>query len=192
MLDSNGNDLSWNGNTGTLVNAPTKVRRLQNDGLTYNGTTQYQNIPLTGTTAVTISLWAKKVSGSNFVLIRKDTVWTRHLYWMSNGTGDELKLGVYNWTFYEVTSSLAPAEWFVHFAMTVSWSSWTCIAYKNGVSVGSISVWAFTAPSSDVYIARDVTGSAGFFNWTVINPMIWNRALSATEIQLLHKATFIK
>lgn len=44
-LDSNGKDLSWNGNNGTLVNTPTKIRRLQNDGLSYNGSSQSITFP---------------------------------------------------------------------------------------------------------------------------------------------------
>ena len=58
-LNGAGNDLSGNRNNGTLVNAPNKVRRLQNEGLTYNGTSQYMTIPqiVNWNSTLTFSMW---------------------------------------------------------------------------------------------------------------------------------------
>lgn len=198
-LDSNGKDLSGNGNNGTLVNAPVKQRVLQNDGLTYNGTSQYVSVPdatQLRLTTLTLSAWIT-ISWTNSIEqnpIRKDTPWTRHLWGFTIPTWTNISAQVYNGTNYITTAHTLRVWVPTHATMVITGSSGTVSLYINWVLVGSpVVIWAFTAPTTQLTIgsAYDWTLVGNYFNWKIINPMLWNRALSAQEIQMLHKATFI-
>ncbi len=210
-LDSAGKDLSWNWNNGTLVNAPTKVRRLQNDGLSYNGSNQ----SVTVSTSLPMVAYNWDRTWSAWVYLNVNNVYNT-IFNYSGGTGVDNK---YWWEWFNInnvwkaytrfftqansqelwgygTTVLSTWKWYMITAVKIGINITDCKIYVNAVSesltnasIGTLTA-NITAWTPFVWVRWNTTELP--MNWKILNPMIWNRALSATEIQLLHKCTFIK
>lgn len=196
-LDSNGKDLSGNWNNWTLVNAPTKVRRLQNDGLSYNGTSQYTTFPQTvnwnSTLTFSVWIWQATANGALFwkfasaewdMLCRLDFT-NKTLTW-------DYKNSSFVWS--SLTTSIQSFDTSKYFLATfVRESDGTRKIYIN--SVLKASGWAWTTQntlSSTVNFHRTWAPGPEYLPWKTISPMLWNRALSAKEVEALYYATYIK
>ena len=197
-LDGAGSDLSGTGNTGTLNSSPTKVRVLQNDWLTYNGSSQSVSTGINTTWAMTVSAWIYfSTLPTNGWIVTKDSgtavngcqfnIWingSQQLRWAINTSWWTERHIVY-------TTALATNKWH-NIVWTFSGSGWELRLFLNWVDIWNLA-WAATTQATTgttMYVGR--RGNWWYFPWNIVNPMIYNRALSATEVQLLHKATFIK
>lgn len=195
-LNSSGIDVSGNWNNGTLVNSPTKVRRLQNDGLSYNGSSQYTTFPqiVNWNSTLTFSLWIWPTTanwalfgkfGSEWDMLSRVDFTNKTITW-------DYKSSSLAWSFtITPNSSFDNSKYFL--ATFVRESDWTRRIYINGILV--VSNWAGTTQASNsttVNLHRTWAPSPEYLIWKTINPMLWNRALSAKEIELLRVSTFIK
>ena len=204
-LDSAGHDLSWNWNTGTLVNTPTKVRVLQNDWLSYNGSSQYITIPDANsldfwTWDFTINIWADKVSS---VASNNETYFSKMTdSWSWSATWINLWL---NWA---ASPQLSFSTWeanantIVWYTIYWSWAWKMITAIKSWTNLDLYINWFKVATTSWTVRNVNTTTAANvwrytwdwtwLYSWKSINPMLWNRALSAKEIEMLYYSTFIK
>lgn len=196
-LDGTGNDLSGNWNNGTLVNAPTKVRVLQNDGLGYNGSNQYVTVPqpynFSNTNQLSFGCWVYPTNAwFSMANISKVDGGTNQFFIANNGNQ-------VNWQIFwnDATSSYATAEgsipsnkWSFVF-ITYDWAN--IQHYINSALISTTAVAkSINAATSPVYWTWSNGSGLHFWSGKIINPLLYNRALSPTEVQLLHKATFIK
>ena len=205
-LDSAGKDLSGTWNNGTLNGSPTKTRVLQNDGLAF--TTSMVNfwdvLDFEYNESFTKSFWNKTTDWASAKhLMSKQSSSTTYWPWI------EISLWKYAcWLYQSLSSlrretSLAYNDWkwrMVTFTYNGNWLASWLIWYIDWLPV------TLSAKAGDTWTITQTMLNTTWFQingrWnsttdsvhtgTIINPMIWNRALSATEIQLLHKATFIK
>lgn len=191
-LDWAGKDLSGNGNNWTLVNTPTKVRRLQNDGLSYNGSSQRTTFTApTLWTTLTLSFWLSYdgagtgeqqsvmlwgTSGNKATCVR-----------LSGGNLQYLNSNFSAWVWGAFTFTTGKLY---HIVVVMDASGGRM--YKDTVQWASDAGTTTLAGTQWSAIASNGNAAQDYWNGKIINPMVWNRALSATEIDLLHKSTFIK
>jgi len=206
-LDSNGKDLSGNWNNGTLVNSPTKVRVLQNDGLSYNGSTQYinTNFSALSTNSFTLNTWFKTstaqvngllfwtYSASTTVFFWQDTNWDwlhKLSFYLRDSNGVQTAQD-------STCNSNVMNDGKYHMAtLSVNRSDNIVTQYFDWVLTNTISktfTWNFTNWYTRLVWWYNWSGwQLPDYTWYCINPMIWNRALSQTEIEMLYISTFIK
>jgi len=188
-------DISWEWNNWTLVNAPTSVRLLDDiKGYSYNGTTQSINIASFSRPTTWITLWA---------WINKSTTWTHCIIWWDDSTywnaqrSFQFRTEATTWllsiilfnastnNFISWVSNVCDWKW--HFCTaTYDWTTtkvyvdWhlekSDTALTGNIRAGT---WIAIGKLSD----EIADAAASFFPWKALLPMIFNRALTQTEIQ---------
>jgi hypothetical protein len=180
------NDLSYNGNNGTLTNDPTY--NSSNGGtIVFDGTNDYVNGPaisaqLTGD--ITVEGWIYITSGpSDWVRIigtganpsgnRTFGLWydvNRRLLWQRYGTNN---VGV------QPTNVLNYNTWY-YVAATTSGNSHS--VYLNGTSIGSSTVAGPWTASNETTTIGSAVGIHTFLTGNISIARIYTRGLSASEI----------
>jgi hypothetical protein len=183
------NDLSGNNNTGSIVNGAT----LNNDGygsFVFNGINSHINIGnpsvLNVYSAFTLSTWFKLSSSTTFQSLiargRTSNQWDG--YELSfNGGSRTLRATSENAvgsivTFDLVSNRIVDDGNWHHGVFTFNGT--TGIMYVDGTTAGS-STGTFNSNNHTNYIGRRENGA--FFSGSIANVQIYNKALSATEIQ---------
>jgi hypothetical protein len=182
-------DWSTYGNNGTCSGAacPVSATGKFGNALQFNGTTDYvdagNGASLNITGAITIEAWVKTntipASGHwpalldkniNYQLVITPTTGKPYLQWNNSGSG------------YNVVSNtaLSIGVW-AHIAVVVINGSQTL--YFNGVKSGSASNPALLDTSTQHLLIGKNNGSNDFFNGSIDEVKIWNRALSPNEIK---------
>lgn len=188
-------DLSGSGNTGTLANGPTYSS--SNSGyITFDGADDfvYTNNFIAGPTALTICVWfsttttnGKKLIGfENNQLGTGSSAYDRMLYMGADG---KIYFGIYDVTFNITasTSALNDGNW--HYAVgTYGGEGTTMRLYIDGFSNST------TTSNTPVnyngyfrigsYALDGWTGSStGYFNGKISQVSVYNRGLTASEVQ---------
>lgn len=190
-LDGAGKDLSGNANNGTLINSPTKVRVLQNDGLTYNGSNQYITTSLPAAmTTMTDSVWIN-TNGGNTMIVSDDQSNNRNGCMYFSAGNNTLNYIFNNGSSYINVASTITLTNNVWYNAVGVYDGSAIRIYINGVLNNST---AASWTPQNVWAYYQLAAQAGItnFNWKIINPMRWNRALSTKEIEMLYVSTFIK
>ena len=194
------NDISKGGNNGTLINGPT-FNNANGGSIVFDGTNDYVNFGtniftnyLSGTTEFTCMFWCKKDAGDKQALMGSWQHTTRDgffLQWYLNGT---LYFGVSNGSSNNAT-------------VTVNWEDrWFCLA---GVFNGSLTnnnrnkiyvdgnltsytpgthITSFTTDVSELHIGS-LQNYPTYTDGNIAQTLIYNRALSATEVLQNYNAT---
>jgi hypothetical protein len=202
-------DCSGNANDGTLYDSPTWTTGKIGNALRFNGTSGYVRIPnsstLNPTTAITITMWLKLESdpecdpNNNWrSILYKGTPCcattgydilleeTRSITW-DIGTTDNIRynsdanrLTVGEWTFLAVTYDSSTAQAKIYFNGTeVAGTYW---------NTGSGTIQSNTNSVRITNSSTSCPNGAGNFPGIIDEVRIYNRALSAAEIQTLYKA----
>ena len=179
-------DLSGNANNGTLVNGPT-FDSANGGSLVFDGVNDYASTPLSlgGYTAFTIAAWIKTtvVSKEIAATYGVDNIFD---FWIS--AGNKLVLYVYATggavSYRTSTASITTGSWIycvgVYNGSTPTLNTYINGVLSNGALTGTIPA-SVSAGSSTVVIGNANTGSY-FFNGSMGQISVYNRALSATEI----------
>ena len=204
-------DLSGNGNTGTLTNGPTfntgSLGSIVFDGTNDNvtTTTNFGSNPLP---IHTISIWfrtstangAKIIGVENQQTGQGSTIADRHL---NVGTDGKLYYGVYDTTNRIVTSSMTVTDNTWRNATAVATGANSISLYINGslnaTGIGNgyasyttsyirIASYALSPPNASGW----VNALNGYFSGSLAQALVYNRALSATEILQNYNATRTK
>jgi hypothetical protein len=178
-------DFSGNGKTGTLTNGPTWVTGKRGKAVSFDGTNDHIATTHVSGKVFTWSAWFKANSfGSyqnimdigtpNYMLVLTDG--SSLGFWSADGMSGSV-LG---------TPTLSTGAWY-HVTLVREGDSITngYKAYLNGSYAGAANtgVWS----SSDYFtIGGRVDGQVQYFPGTIDEVRIYNRALSAEEIQLLY------
>ena len=192
-------DLSWNSNNWTTSWSPTTQRVLQNKGFTLNGSSQYiipwflpsyQNLTLSfavkiDNISVTNTIFAFRNSGNwNPILASYVESGSFNFRLRNNSGGNIINI---------VSPAISQSIYYL-MAYSINTSTWEIILYQNWIPVASWTYgwWSITVNSdwSAIWVDRFIARQ--YLVWNVINPMIWNRTLSPTEIQQLYYSTYIK
>jgi hypothetical protein len=179
------NDLSANGNNGILTNSPT-FSSSNNGFFTFNGSTQYvdsgTNNNLVPTVGLTVCAWAKTTVADKFLVDRENAGLTAG-YWFAGTSSAKFQFAV-NSSATQVTSltSITTGNWLY---MVGTWvPSVSIIVYLNGVfeAQNTTSIpSSIIDPAVNVWIARRRNG-ADLWNGNIASVIIYNRALSASEV----------
>lgn len=179
-------DLSGNANNGTLVNGPT-FDSANGGSLVFDGVNDYASTPLSlgGSTAFTIAAWIKTTVVSKDILATYG-VTNIFEFWIS--ASNKVALYVYatgGATSYRTSvASITTGSWIycvgVYDGSTPTLNTYINGALSNGGLTGTIPASVATGAST-VVIGNANTGGF-YFNGSMGQVSIYNRALSATEI----------
>ncbi|HMK04613.1 MAG TPA: FISUMP domain-containing protein [Ferruginibacter sp.] len=146
------------------------------------------NLLLKPSSAITIEAWIKPSdihTNTNYTIYRKEDGSARHLFaFQGNGTilsfGLELN-GLYSELDVPVSAVNYEGQW-IHVAATYDGSAKRM--YRNGILIGTQVVNGLigTAGSANVYIGSS-EGDDDFFNGSIDELKLWNRALMQCEIE---------
>ena len=187
-------DLSGNGNNGTNYGAVPAIGKL-GQAMSFNGSTSYIDAGTASSlrpSQFTVTAWVYPTgnSGNGYQGILSDSVWGDYYGYSLNVNGT-LKL------FAEVQSSSATSDttpyqltlntWYY---VTETYTSSALIVYVNGTQVAQVSSPAAIAyEAGDSFSVGTFAGSppaGGHFNGKVDDVRVYNRALSASEVQYLY------
>jgi hypothetical protein len=183
------NDLSGNNNTGSIVNGVV----LNNDGygsFVFNGINNYITLKNMTSTSFTIGCWVKTTATS---LAGSQAYEGNGIVWSDvSGVANDFVLAILNnrasWftgdagTSINGTTTINTGAWF-YLTVVKNGGNSTKQLYVNAVSegTGASSTSALTA-NPNISIGAN-SGDSRYFSGSIANVQIYNKALSATEIQ---------
>ena len=182
-------DLSGNGNHGTLTNGPTISNNLAKYTV-FDGSNDYivssNNTNITGTNPRTIMAWAWMGNVSSSVIARIGASLENQAYEMQVWSS---KLIMHRYAgapaHVESTSTVKLNRWY-HFA--ISYDGSNVKFYIDGTYDGASSMSLNTA-NAPLYVGYPVWGGNGHMNGNVSQTLLYNRELSASEINQNYNAT---
>jgi len=177
-------DNSGGGFNATLYNSPTWINGKSGKALTFNGTTQYGNagdVDIT-TNALTFSVWAKtSYPATSQEILRKQSSYIFRIgvgvlvFYVHDGT---------DWRSISETASIFDDEW--HHLVAV-WDGTTAWLYVDGVMIKEQALaYTMALNNNNLYIGSSV-GSASFFNGSLDEIRIYDKALTEAEIKYLYQ-----
>src|SRR3989338_3532519 len=191
-------DSSGNKNTGTLTNGPTWVDGKRGKALNFDGSNDYVAVSGNSTFDLsrgTIAGWFKFDDMSGGVDFATGGSWLDERFVLHFGYQDngKIKFTISNGSSYNVlTSNLSPnmEEWY-HVAVTYDGTNQKI--YVNG-SLDNTGASAITPATTNVplYIGRTLGLAPDNSDGFIDEVRIYNRALSAAEIQALYKSGTVK
>ena len=177
-------DASGNGRTGSVAGATWSTGRY-GCALSFDGTNDYVSLPGLGTfynTAFTLEAWVQKATVKNDVGIVGTWAGNGPMLWIDHmATRYQLTLGSSLSSYLDSGVNPLTGQW-QHLA--ASFDGTTARFYINGVEVASRAVSGAVGTSNTWRIGAYGSVPGGFFDGLVDNVRIYDRALSASEIQL--------
>jgi hypothetical protein len=190
-------DVSGNGNTGQLINMSTSTSPVAGkigQALKFDGTSSYVNIPasasLTSTNTMTVSAWVKTASSSPYILAMDPgcAKSTTHCgpYSLSTINGGRFTINNFTGVVIDSSVSIADGKWH-HVVGT--YDKVNAKIFVDGVQTGSTAYSnSISGTSLPIRIGGDDRTPVGnFFPGTIDDVRIYNRALSASEVQALYR-----
>ena len=179
-------DLSGNGNNGTLTNGPT-YSSSNGGSIVFDGTNDYAPI---GTSGFPFGSSAGTLSA----LVRTNTTSSGFRWIISYGNpaaGQSRFIGINGTTYYfggygdDITASGVPLNTWVN--MVGVYSGTTASMYINGVLVSGPTAKSWNTVANNAQIGRQ-TSPAEYWSGDIAQVSIYNRALTAAEIQQNYNA----
>jgi len=179
-------DLSGNANNGTLVNGPT-FDSANGGSLVFDGVNNYASTPLNlgGYTTFTIAAWIKTTVVSKDIIA---TYGVTNIFELWISTSNKVALYVYatgGATSYRTSvASITTGSW-IYCVGVYDGSTPTLNMYINGVlSNGGLTgtIPASVATGASTVVIGNATTGSYYFNGSMGQVSIYNRALSAAEV----------
>jgi hypothetical protein len=182
------NDLSGNGNTGTVADATWTTSGKYGNALVFNGTNSFVTIPnaasLDLTSGMTLEAW---VNPPAVLETWGDVIYKGPDNYFLEGTADGSGYPAGGTTIGSAdnvtfgTSVLPPNTWSY---LTLTYDGTTLRLYVNGVQVSSFAESGLLATSSDpLQIGGDSLHTNQFFRGTIDEVRVYNVALNETQVQ---------
>ena len=197
-LDGNAKDMTPYGNNGTVSGAilTSGINGLVNGAYSFNGSSNYIDLPIQPTySALTVSLWFKATSlstGANPRLLANNhtDVDNQGFELEINNGGSNGFFAVGNGTSFGSATwndNLTPGVWYNYVGV---YTGSEVYAYINSVQVASVAYagGALDTGGYDVNIGRDPQYVGDYFDGSISNVRIYNRALSASEVEALYSS----
>ena len=193
QLNGNANDASGQGNNGTIVGATATTDRFgtANMAMSFNGAsyiTLAENL-LDGAVAGTVEMWFKRgawtESFTTLLTKSNNIAWVyNHIQISQNSNANTINLTISNnissTMTNVVTGNINQGEWY-QIAMT--WNGVVLVGYLNGIEIGRTNTAiAIPSDSTRFAIGRGAVNSNRYFNGSIDEVKIFNRALSDAEI----------
>jgi hypothetical protein len=193
-------DLSGNNNNGTLTNGPT-FNAGNLGSIVFDGTNDYventsPNLGITGNASVTLSCWFYFTGGSSFytLLSYGDGPSALDTFGLTTNTGYSVTFSFNGGTYAESNQNVITTNAWYNLVGTKTPGAinTTTKLYLNGSEISIVFATAGTpnVVSRVIRVGRWTNESYGYyFQGRVSNCLIYNRALSATEILNNYNAT---
>lgn len=173
-------DLSGNGNTGTLTNAPT-FNNYANGALSFNGSTNYISgtMPLiSGNTTIEAVVRFNSLGGLYNIFTQGQNIVTFSCGMVINGTNLRFRNSNSDWAL-SSPQTLATNQWY-HLVLTSGPGGTT--GYVNGVSNGS-TVQTLTSNAVTAYeISRRPSATSEYINGDISFVKVYNRFFSESDV----------
>ena len=193
----NTNDATTNGNTLTANNMSTTTDRFgtANAAYSFNGTSSYLTRTSIGHTftqagSFSVSIWIKKATNVNNVAIMSGTTTSLNFIWNVQGNTTNAMFGTNKqgsaWFWTNASTNYVLNEW-EHYVGVYTANTMTF--YRNGVLQGTTTNTHTNVSQAilPIWIGRGVSGN--YFNGSLDDIGIWNRALTPNEISVLYQST---
>lgn len=191
-------DATTNGNTLTPVSVTGTTDRFgtANAAYSFNGTTSYLTRTSIGHTftqagSFSVSIWIKKAnSATGNVAIMSGTTASLNFIWLVQCDATKAIFGTNKqqsaWFWTNATTNYVVNEW-EHYVGVYTANTMTF--YRNGVLQGTTTNTHtnVSQASLPIWIGRGVSGN--YFNGSLDDIGIWNRALTPNEIAVLYQST---
>jgi hypothetical protein len=178
------NDMSGNGNSGSLINGPT-FSSANGGSIIFDGVDDYincgNNTILNLNDNYTISIWLKTSTLINQAIIQR---------YLNGGAYPGYSIDI-NRTTTGTIDIYTGGNWYINNGSNINNNTWnhivftinltTATFYKNTNST-SFSVVASTTNPNDTLFIGCLEGNTGFFSGNIAQTLIYNRALSAQEV----------
>jgi hypothetical protein len=193
------NDVSGNGNNGILTSSPTY--NVDNGGLIlFNGSSQYVAVSNSSSLQVadtfTVCVWIKAttLSGRYGIFSTRATnpagCWQFEVGTGSGGTNRILMAGLATYIVESVNDVISVNNWFQICVVKVNNATTGATLYVNGAAVTNSATSAYTiVNNSDEKRIAIGTTAAQYFSGSISQLFVYNRALTASEIQQNYNAT---
>ena len=183
-------DISSNNNTGAFQGSPAPSWNAGQFGsaLSFNGSSTYlSNTTFSQLYPLSISVWVNYVIGSDggVLSFRNENV-NPYNGWCLEIFSSTIYFVVNTGASINTTYPFVSGQW-THLALTMT-SSFAAILYANGVPIASGAFTTPLVPAVPLYIGSRHDGFQ--FDGLIDTPLIYNRALSAAEIQQLYAQPF--
>ena len=196
------NDVSGNNNSGSLVNGPT-FNSANNGVLTFNGSNQYVSTPIQNLSRpCTFSTWVNFNSLTGFQTIfgqDTSTVISRGRFYFqkAGATTEGLILNVVNFSIVLSNNAIVTVN-AINPVVTNQWYNYSAVLTTTALSLYENGILQNTVSNSNTFLTpnTNILLNAGYFQDAItdyVNArsslfLIYNRALSATEIQQNYEA----
>ena len=187
-------DSSGNKNTGTLTGGPTWVDGKRGKALSFDGSNDYVNLgvsPQLTPNNITISAWVKADTFQSLWhgIVSNMTSW---------GTGFSLQIGTTQKIAAMVSGTYLTTNWtpkidtWYHIVATHDSTTNENVLYVNGNRENSSTYPVSYEANAKTYIGVFYTSPNLFFDGLIDEVRVYNRALSAAEIQALYNSSAAK
>jgi hypothetical protein len=186
-------DLSGRGNNGTLVNG-VGYNSSNGGSLVFDGVDDYVNISNASAlnpSYVSVSCWVRfNNNNTPRQLIAKRNTFEQGSYWLYVSESNQIMWDTYQNNIQNRQIHIFNFLSNVWYNVSATYSSSQKIIYVNGNAVSSISGGnQLTSASTDIRIGADTSSFQYLLNGNISQVSIYNRALTAAEIQQNFNAT---
>ncbi|MFA5386522.1 MAG: LamG-like jellyroll fold domain-containing protein [Candidatus Paceibacterota bacterium] len=189
-------DSSGNNNACTLTSGPTWITGKVGNSLNFNGSSNYVNcengasLNIIGNT-ISLSAWIKP---NDFVASYKSIIGKRNggeAYTLETYTNGNVRFGTYGTSNAELLTTTNPLSIGGWYQVVGVYNGTNKYIYVNGILVKSVAATGniLTSGSKVGIGSLNGNGAIGPFNGVIDDVRIYNRALSAAEVQALYNAT---
>lgn len=181
------NDLSGNNNNGTLTNGPTYSSN-NKGSIAFDGSNDFINCGssiITGNNSFSWGCFIKPVAntaGTPVFFGNTSSLLAMVSYW--DYTNNKVRVGIWGADKLTAGTPIMPSTWGYTFW---TWNGTTLTSYTNGISDGSATGFSFNISSSYTTIGN--AASTQYFNGSISQISIYNRALSSKEVLQNYNAT---
>jgi hypothetical protein len=182
-------DLSNNSNNGTLTNGPT-YNSANGGSIVFDGVDDYVDIGIKSTLqpqSITLSVWFKIANN-----VPVGTLLRNRTYgWALTVSGSTASSNIYTSVSNQILATPSNISTGSYNNITLTYSNSTYYQYLNGTQTYTTSsaTNSIYYVSNYVGIGRDANAASSFFTGNIGQVLIYNRALSATEILQNYNAT---
>jgi len=191
-------DSTGNGNTGTLTNGPTWAAGKVNGALTFNGTTQYVLVPnsssidVTGTN-LTMAAWIQitGATGKSYQnIFGKDSVFGAFQYrLLISDSRSSLRFQANGGAIDAISNNFTALTLGTWHHVAVAYNGSSINFYLDGQSQGSTPATGSIASSSNDLDIGKTYALNYYFDGTIDDVRVYNRALSASDVLTLYNST---
>ena len=189
-------DLSGNGNTGTLTNGPT-FSGANGGSIVFDGVDDTVNVgPVSqigsSLTSMTVSVWIYPTSASSRLILENGTNHTTNTFYLAQENSNYFTFEIYG-TNYDVVYANYVYQLNTWYNLVGIWQSGSRVdMYTNGILTNGtrdgVAQTSVINGNTNLFVGSRA-GSSLFYSGRINQPMMYNRVLTAAEIQQNFNAT---